>query len=558
MIAEIAKDMRSFLLIVLFTIIGFSLIFYQFASSTDDFGQFMLEQYLYLYGNQPDTNDFDTSQIIFFIIITLFLALILTNMLIALMSDTYNRVDGSSMMADNLEKISLILEYATLKRQVLKFLRICFKRRLSNTSHKTRRILLVVEEYRHGGSSLISEGGRLTVLEKKIDKLAQNILPGIHEKMRDQIEQLDARLTRNVKEIRTDNNELLKNFDRIQLLDQLDKLDNLKRLDTLPKLETLQKLDKLDKLDKIEKLDKIDRLDKITNRFDQLDSIKNLDKLEKLSKLDKLDSLNRLDSLKRLDSLSNLDRLDQLDKLSWLSRLEKLDKMDLLYKLDLLQQLEKLDKLDQVKKLDNLNKLDALSKLDKLEKLDGLGNLDGLKNLHLLENLKKLESLKDVKWLNELDSKLDQSLKLDQTRSKIWDSVNSKLDKLDKLDAIQDLSWLKKFEMSLDSDKGENVAAISSVQSKLDHILNVIAPGLNIPTLGKEESLGKVPLLSKKSIDDSKSKKKFGKKTIPKKLPIQEKLASPDMKEEELSKVTAKSIEKIRTEGKAPPQEEAE
>ena len=121
---------------------GFSLIFFQFSEGDEQLGDYLLMTHNYLYGDFPDLTEFTPMQIAFFIVIATFLTLILMNMLIALMGDTYARVQQSSLVADNLEKISLIREFALLKLQFYRYV----LRRDCNTEKK-KNVLLILEEF---------------------------------------------------------------------------------------------------------------------------------------------------------------------------------------------------------------------------------------------------------------------------------------------------------------------------------------------------------------------------------------------------------------------------
>ena len=118
MIVEIIKDLRSFFLVVAFLLMGFTLIFYQYEQTT--IGESMLETYLLMYA-QFEVTDHGFGQIFFFVIATLLLSVILLNMIIAVMNDTFNNVHESHDLTDGKEKVLLILECIVMRIFFRKF-----------------------------------------------------------------------------------------------------------------------------------------------------------------------------------------------------------------------------------------------------------------------------------------------------------------------------------------------------------------------------------------------------------------------------------------------------
>lgn len=123
MIIEIIKAIWSFLVIITMLVIGFSLVFYQF-NRKRKFTTYLLITFNLIYSNS-DPSDFSPSQLVYFVIVTVLLAVILLNMLIAIMTDTYDRVQGTSVLAEGKEKISLIFEATMVMRTIGK----CFTRK---------------------------------------------------------------------------------------------------------------------------------------------------------------------------------------------------------------------------------------------------------------------------------------------------------------------------------------------------------------------------------------------------------------------------------------------
>ena len=103
-------------MILVMLVFGFSLLFYQF-NRRRKFTTYLLITFNLIYSNS-DPSDFSASQLVFFVIITVLLAVILLNMLIAIMSDTYERVQGTSVLAEGKEKVSLIFEATIIMRAI--------------------------------------------------------------------------------------------------------------------------------------------------------------------------------------------------------------------------------------------------------------------------------------------------------------------------------------------------------------------------------------------------------------------------------------------------------
>jgi hypothetical protein len=125
MVIEIMKDMSAFMIILIFWIVGYSFIFYIFVdhsaydtaliNTPDDlpempFVSTLKEIYRLSYGDfSPD--NYKASQWLIFIIATLFIPLVMFNLVIALMGDTFGRVKEVSASVDMKEKANMVLEY---------------------------------------------------------------------------------------------------------------------------------------------------------------------------------------------------------------------------------------------------------------------------------------------------------------------------------------------------------------------------------------------------------------------------------------------------------------
>jgi len=119
-VIEIIKDIRSFGIIMLFVIFGFSLIFFQFDKRV--YPVHLMHSYNILY-TAYDSSDYDTpGELFYFVIMTVFVSIVLLNMLIAIMGDTFARVQAESVLTDSQELLDLISE-AMSEERAIKFLK---------------------------------------------------------------------------------------------------------------------------------------------------------------------------------------------------------------------------------------------------------------------------------------------------------------------------------------------------------------------------------------------------------------------------------------------------
>lgn len=96
MVIEIMKDMGSFMIILIFWIIGLSVVFFIFekesAMSNHKVTTMLIENIALTYRlafGDFETEDYSAFEWIVFILASLFIPLVMFNMLIAIMGDTY-------------------------------------------------------------------------------------------------------------------------------------------------------------------------------------------------------------------------------------------------------------------------------------------------------------------------------------------------------------------------------------------------------------------------------------------------------------------------------------
>ena len=113
-IIEIIRDMWGFILILAVIIIGFSLIFFEF-DREPGYPEQLLQAYNMLFSNF-ETEDLNLSQILLFLTIAFLLSVILLNLLIAIMGDTFDKVQEKRVLIDSRERLELVIEAICILR----------------------------------------------------------------------------------------------------------------------------------------------------------------------------------------------------------------------------------------------------------------------------------------------------------------------------------------------------------------------------------------------------------------------------------------------------------
>jgi len=96
-----------------FLLTGTSLIFYQFKMS-ENYPQRLFAAYLLLLAEIGDYGQLEVVEVLFFVVITFFITVILLNILIALMTDAYEKILTSIATNDSKERVGMILESITI------------------------------------------------------------------------------------------------------------------------------------------------------------------------------------------------------------------------------------------------------------------------------------------------------------------------------------------------------------------------------------------------------------------------------------------------------------
>jgi hypothetical protein len=176
----------SFALIIVFIIFGFTFIFYQIqyknqkrleeSGSVDieeiDIQTALLNTYLIMFG-QWETEDYYDVQMPFFIVITIFLTIILLNLLISIIGDTYQKVQENQISSDNIEKLDVLIESFHIKRIFRRFFW-CFYRKKKTRDQSYKYLFWVSEK---NGEDEDEEGweGKLQEINKELRKEIRKI-----------------------------------------------------------------------------------------------------------------------------------------------------------------------------------------------------------------------------------------------------------------------------------------------------------------------------------------------------------------------------------------------
>lgn len=108
---EVCKDMIPFLIVLFLSVVGFS-VSYMALPENDEFSMIdsVKHNYRLMFGDFDLQDDISNSGWILFVVSSCLMTLVMLNMLIAIMSDTYARVMGDIVPSDYAELNDMILE----------------------------------------------------------------------------------------------------------------------------------------------------------------------------------------------------------------------------------------------------------------------------------------------------------------------------------------------------------------------------------------------------------------------------------------------------------------
>ena len=111
--------MRSFMLIIFLLIIGFSLIFLIFEHSRGEnhsYGHYLFNAYTFLYGPGGEDDMMNFSQRVFMCLMAFLLNVLLLNLLISIMDDSYDRMLEKKDKTNSITKLHLISDSIMYRR----------------------------------------------------------------------------------------------------------------------------------------------------------------------------------------------------------------------------------------------------------------------------------------------------------------------------------------------------------------------------------------------------------------------------------------------------------
>jgi uncharacterized membrane protein len=113
MIMEIIADISTFLIILGIAMMAYAQIMWSL-DQLDVSDEVVRNSYVLAFGELGDFQDFSSVKFFIFVLFTFFIPLLLMNMLIAIMSDAYERVQANSAAADARSLADMELEYEEL------------------------------------------------------------------------------------------------------------------------------------------------------------------------------------------------------------------------------------------------------------------------------------------------------------------------------------------------------------------------------------------------------------------------------------------------------------
>ena len=108
LLVQTIVDMKAFTIVLAAALLGFTTT-YGALNPSEQFSMSLKSQYRVMFGDF-DTDDYDTVNWILFFIASVLMCLVMLNMLIAIMGDTYGKVMGEIVPSDYQELNNMILE----------------------------------------------------------------------------------------------------------------------------------------------------------------------------------------------------------------------------------------------------------------------------------------------------------------------------------------------------------------------------------------------------------------------------------------------------------------
>lgn len=181
LLIEIFKDIRSFVILLFYTTFAFSIMFYANEENSDlKFGDYLSSSYTINLG-AFETDNYDSLQWLIFCLATLVNPIIMLNLLIAILGDTFSNVQDNMIVADKKELAEVILDIESLmywrrKFNLKSFIQICSEEeseKMDTWNGKTRelkeRLLDMKEAISSSGVKMIDTVTTLCDSFEKLD-----------------------------------------------------------------------------------------------------------------------------------------------------------------------------------------------------------------------------------------------------------------------------------------------------------------------------------------------------------------------------------------------------
>ena len=111
---DVIYDLKTFMLILLMFYIAYSQILIAISDNGESYADILRSSYVLLYGDFGELAEFSTVKFFVFVFFSFVIPLVLMNLLIAIMSDSYARVQENAKAADARAMASMILEQEEL------------------------------------------------------------------------------------------------------------------------------------------------------------------------------------------------------------------------------------------------------------------------------------------------------------------------------------------------------------------------------------------------------------------------------------------------------------
>lgn len=198
------------------TVFGFSLVFIQFdidGATIGSWSRYLMVVYGLTYSDfNADAVELQGGQLVFIVILTILLSLILFNMLVAIMGESFEKVQENAVVSESKERIVLIKQALAVKRLVEKTCCSRRKRKREQMSNEEKRSFLFVAEEAGVDEDADKENkeweGRLQIIKKGIKTNEEN--------MKIALSSFEVKLQKDLDDLKGDANGLETNIRKLE------------------------------------------------------------------------------------------------------------------------------------------------------------------------------------------------------------------------------------------------------------------------------------------------------------------------------------------------------